>query len=208
MGYIYLTRNKINDKIYVGKTARKSAESSDYFGSGMAISNAIKKYGRENFTKIILEDDINDNNLLSQLEIYWIALFDATNFNIGYNITIGGEGVTGLVFTPESRAKMSEAKKGKTNAKGHVVSPETRAILSKASKGRVHTPEEITKMSEAHKGRTHTIEARIRMSEAQKGRVFTPEHKAKIGKAHKGKRLSERVKRTISNTLKGRRDIK
>lgn len=42
----------INNKIYVGK---KSGDVSTYYGSGKAILNAIKKYGKQNFSKEILD---------------------------------------------------------------------------------------------------------------------------------------------------------
>lgn len=46
-GYIYKTTNLINGRIYIGL---KTGEfNSDYFGSGVLIKRAIKKYGKENF---------------------------------------------------------------------------------------------------------------------------------------------------------------
>lgn len=50
-------------------------------------------------------------------------------------------------FSLESRAKMSDAHKGR------VVSDESRAKMSKALKGRTHTPETRAKISKAHQKR-------------------------------------------------------
>lgn len=55
------------------------------------LCNAIKKYGRENFQREIIEK-VNDNTLLKEREIYWIRYYNATNDKIGYNITPGGDG--------------------------------------------------------------------------------------------------------------------
>lgn len=47
--FLYQTTNLINGKIYVG------IHSTDDLGSGIALINAIKKYGKENFEREILE---------------------------------------------------------------------------------------------------------------------------------------------------------
>jgi group I intron endonuclease len=86
--YIYKITNKINQKIYIGKHASKRK---NYWGSGKKIKLAIKKYGKENFDKEIIEQCV-DEEQLSVREIYWINFFDARNRLKGYNITEGGDG--------------------------------------------------------------------------------------------------------------------
>lgn len=51
--YIYKIINKINGKYYIGRHAAINMHDG-YMGSGIAIRNAVKKYGKENFTKEIL----------------------------------------------------------------------------------------------------------------------------------------------------------
>jgi len=46
--YIYKITNKINNKYYIGRHSTKILKDY-YFGSGIGISNAVKKYGRKNF---------------------------------------------------------------------------------------------------------------------------------------------------------------
>lgn len=84
---IYKTTNLINNKIYVGQDSKNNP---NYYGSGKILKAAIKKYGKINFKKEILEhcrtrDELND------CEKYWICELESQNPNIGYNITAGGE---------------------------------------------------------------------------------------------------------------------
>lgn len=52
MAYIYKITNLINGKIYIGKRVRETKKDiKNYYGSGIAIKNAIIKYGIENFKK-------------------------------------------------------------------------------------------------------------------------------------------------------------
>lgn len=52
---VYLTLNKVNGKIYVGQHKTRFLDDG-YIGSGNAISSAIRKYGFENFERIVLFD--------------------------------------------------------------------------------------------------------------------------------------------------------
>lgn len=84
---IYKTTNLINGKIYIGKDTKNNTK---YFGSGILIERSIKKYGKDNFKKEILEyctiDNINDK------EKFWIKEMNSQDINIGYNISKGGDG--------------------------------------------------------------------------------------------------------------------
>lgn len=85
---IYKTTNKINGKIYIGKDIYNNKK---YIGSGLNLKSAIKKYGRVNFTKEVLEF-CKDNTELNYKEKQWIKKLNATNPKIGYNISNGGQG--------------------------------------------------------------------------------------------------------------------
>ena len=52
--YVYQIRNLINNKVYVGAHQTDNLEDG-YMGSGIQITRAIKKYGLDNFQKIILK---------------------------------------------------------------------------------------------------------------------------------------------------------
>lgn len=87
--YIYKIQNKINNKIYIGQSTKSINDSKEYFGSGILIKKAIKKYGIENFTKSILYECKTSGDL-NEKEIYYILKYKS---NIdGYNISTGGNG--------------------------------------------------------------------------------------------------------------------
>jgi hypothetical protein len=85
---IYKVINKINQKWYIGKDA---GDRSYYFGSGIILKHAIKKYGKDNFEKIILET-CKSKEELCEREIHWIAITNAVNDPMSYNLASGGEG--------------------------------------------------------------------------------------------------------------------
>lgn len=75
----------------------------------------------------------------------------------------------GKKLSPETRAKMSEAHKGKTNPHGPTFSgqkhtAETRALISQSLTGRVVSEDTKTKMSAARAGVAKSAETRHRMS--------------------------------------------
>jgi len=126
---IYRTTNTINGKFYIGKTTKPN---SNYLGSGRGISNAIKKYGKQNFKYETLEV-CNDEVELNEKEIYWIDKLNAYESQDSYNSTRGGEGGDTLSNHPrydEIGKKISEYHTGKPKSKQHIEN------MSKALKGR------------------------------------------------------------------------
>lgn len=97
MGIIYLITNNINNKMYVGQTARdlvtrwNEHKSRSNPSDGTYLHNAIAKYGEENFSIKVIEE-VQDA-LLSESEQFYIKQYNSLYPN-GYNLTIGGEGVT------------------------------------------------------------------------------------------------------------------
>ena len=89
-GYIYLTTNTLDGKIYVGQH-KSSKFDSWYIGSGIHLSNAVKKYGKDNFTVRII-DTAESKEELTEKEIYWIKELDSRNPDVGYNLARGGDG--------------------------------------------------------------------------------------------------------------------
>lgn len=109
--YIYKTTNLINGKIYIGQN---STNDEKYLGSGSILQLAIKKYGKENFKKEILEDNINDYDTLNEREKFWIKELKSQDKNIGYNILSGGRNCL-TNFNNQERLKFGESRKGEKN---------------------------------------------------------------------------------------------
>ena len=96
-GTIYIIKNTINDKVYIGQTTMSVHErwkahlkpSTHKLKGKYKLYNAMNKYGKENFYYEILEENVPIDEL-NQREIDYIAQYDSY-FN-GYNSTKGGDG--------------------------------------------------------------------------------------------------------------------
>lgn len=93
MGYIYKISNKINSKVYIGKTSttilnRWYHHKNDYKKYDWHLYRAMRKYGIENF--FIEEVEKCPDDILNEREKYWINFYNS--FIEGYNSTEGGEG--------------------------------------------------------------------------------------------------------------------
>ena len=115
-GYIYTITNKINGKMYVGKTVDFTQRKWQHFHKEQcpALRNAFIKYGVENFDMepILTVTAINRevlNSALVYLEKHFIKKYGT--FSSGYNITKGGEGTLGYEHTEECKQLMSAKQK-------------------------------------------------------------------------------------------------
>lgn len=131
------------------------------------------------------------------------------------NLTVGGDGVTGLKHTPETRAAISAAGRGRqkspqecaniaTGKRGRKATPETLAILSASHLGKKATPEARARMSASHTGKTKTPEHLANLSAALRGRKFTPEWLANMATAQTGKKRSPEAVSKVSEALRGK----
>lgn len=108
--YVYQITNKINGSIYVGIHATDNINDG-YMGSGLLIRRAIKKYGIENFVKIILFEGNSYQELLDKETE--IVTTEFINREDTYNLREGGNGSAALIFEKEleRRKKVSETNK-------------------------------------------------------------------------------------------------
>ena len=96
---IYKITNKINNKCYIGQTIKTAEErwkehQTHAFRThendvNKTLYKAIRKYGLENFTFEVLQDNIETYEQLDKAEIYWIDFYNS--FVKGYNETFGGQ---------------------------------------------------------------------------------------------------------------------
>lgn len=135
---VYIHENKTNGKVYVGITSQKPENRFRDGGKGYFVGyshktsfqHAIEKYGWGGFDHIIVADGLSEERAKAA-ERGVITLFSANDRIHGYNLTEGGDGVTGFVcsdalrkarsermkgirFSEETRRKMSEAKQDYT----------------------------------------------------------------------------------------------
>ena len=108
-GFIYITTNHINGKRYIGqKKYDKQGYWKEYLGSGIILAKAIEKYGRDNFSKEIIEE-CESKEKLNDREKYWISHYDAVNSDNFYNLALGGDGGNTLVgYTSEQLREHSK----------------------------------------------------------------------------------------------------
>lgn len=136
MAIIYKITNKVNGKIYVGKSKYNKEE---YFGSGIKITNAVKKYGVENFKKEIIVEC--DNTEADYFETYWIEQLDSRNDDVGYNISAGGTGGDHYWKVMSDKEKEEHRKKIKKGVAGRKRKPHSEETKKKMSKSFNRTPE-------------------------------------------------------------------
>jgi len=98
------------------------------------------------------------------------------------NQTDGGDGTSGIVFSPERRAAISAVHKGK------IISDEHRAILRKTSGSRIWSDESRNRISVSTRGKKKRLSAEAR--EAQRARA-----KALFGTEEARKRVADRNKK-------------
>jgi len=149
---IYRLTNITNGKVYIGQTSstlkdrieqhKNNPNNPNSYSYNTSLSCAIREYGWENFELYILDKFLQNQEQtqkqLDECERLWIAFYNSTNRENGYNIDHGGNG----------KGKMSDEIKLKLSlAKAKARYNEVRLELSEAKK----------KISESHTGK-HTGE--------------------------------------------------
>ena len=94
MFYFYKTVNKINEKFYYG-----SGQFDNYYGSGLILQKAIKKYGIENFEVLILKY-FETREEAYKFEDKFLKLYKISSLKNSYNLKNSGLGGDTFTFNP------------------------------------------------------------------------------------------------------------
>ena len=167
---IYIHKNKINGKVYIGQTSQEPKKRWDN-GRGYETSskfyNAILKYGWNNFEHIILYTNLTLEEA-NQKEQELIEQYKSYEDDFGYNITHGGRNFT---HSEETKRKIGAA--NSIALQGNKWSEEQRELMSEMFKDE----------GNPFYGKHHTEETKQLISEHRKGKRAGEEHPM-YGKHH------------------------
>ena len=157
--YAYMHTKPDGTPFYIGKGNGRRVR--NFSKRNQHHKNTVAKYGRENIHIGYME--CSSESVAFDLEMGLIKCVKRMGIKLT-NLTDGGHGVSGLVVTPEQRAKISATLTGR---KGSPHTDASKAKISAANKGRKRTPEEIQKMSIAAKNKKPlSDETRAKLSAA------------------------------------------
>lgn len=193
---VYLAKNIINNKSYIGKTIKsityrknQHIRESKLNRNNSIFHKAIRKYGEDSFEWIILGKYKNLSEL-NFAEVNWITLFKEQG-NILYNITCGGDG-------------------GCTNSywKGKHIPEETKIKISNRLKKyfKTHDSPAKGKLGELSSffGKVHTEDSKEKIKQSKLGIPRSKEVKDKLSKINLGKTHSKEIKIKLSKKFSGK----
>lgn len=159
--YIYLIDYNYNNWFYVGKTKNslnkryKSHES--VLKSSLTLNHKIwnKSLGLGNTPQIFLLEQTDESNI-DELEIWYIKYLKSVGMKLT-NMTEGGDGAKGLIFTEQHKLNLSLNRKGKGTGPNHKLSQSKKGKSSPKPSGfgvgRKHSIETIQKIKDSNKGK-------------------------------------------------------
>ena len=196
--FIYVIENKIDDRLYVGQTTQlANRENSHFAGKSGAkfLNRAIFKHGSDKFEFVLLEKCITQSEADSR-EIYWIECLNSL-VPSGYNLTKGGGGVSGYLFSEQQREALSKS------LKGIVRSEETKKKMSQSKLGTKNPMYGRSGEKSPNFGTKRSAETKANMSQRAKERFKIKENHPLFGKRGDkspwfGRKHSEETKKKIS----------
>lgn len=223
IGFIYLTTNLVNGKIYIGQREFQGNDGG-YLGSGVYFRKALEKYGRKNFKRKILKICYTYAQM-NAWEIVFIKRYNSQDKNIGYNIAKGNVkcSLTNPSKQPSVKKKISDTLRRKIENReikpfsgfhgeehplyGKHHSEETKRKISESKKKQLERdghplkgvkPSEETRMKISEGNKKWAIEHKEYKSNLMKGKLAGSKHPL-YGKHH-----SEETKRKISQAHIGK----
>lgn len=209
---IYLIRNLITGRIYVGQTTRLKRRGNEHFSNlrlnkhaNRRLQASYNKRGPEAFQYEILQAGIPTEQLTTQ-ENHFLDLYRAAPEGIYNGPGPAEEPTRGYKHSEETKLKMKETLNKRTEAEKE----ESNRLRSQTAQGKAVTvtAEVRKKISEAKKGKSlgpMPEETKKKVSEALKAHYQTQgprspseEHRAKIARALTGRKHSEEAKQRMS----------
>lgn len=181
---VYKTTCAITGRYYIGLHSTDNLDD-DYLGSGIRIIRSVAKYGRENHTRVILEEF--DTRIAASDREKQLITLELRADPLCLNSGAGGLGAVDRPTTKdETRAKLSAASKQYVRTKEWY----EKAVATRTKNDSYkHTDEAKKKISEAGTGRTHTEETRKKLSLKNTGQKRTAETCENISKSRLGKSI-------------------
>lgn len=152
--YVYCYKNIINNKCYIGKTnnisKRKSAHIRKAFieNSQLPFYRSLRKYGKDKFEFSIL-DEFDSEDIIFELEKFYIKAYKSNKLDYGYNLTDGGEGSSGTCHN-ENQKKSNNLKIGSNNGNSKLTEELAKTIFDDYSSGKYSILELSIKYCVAH----------------------------------------------------------
>jgi group I intron endonuclease len=183
-----------SNKIYIGQSCRIEARWNHYTKmdckSQPKLYNSFLKYGVENHDFVIVEEC--QVLKLNERERYWQEWYNVTKD--GLNCTLVSTDSRPGHLSDNTKRKISDANRGKSNRENYNHSEKTKQKIGLANKGKKttgftgkHTEESKQKMSLAKKGKVTSAETKLKLSLAAqgkpsklKGRIFTEEERERM----------------------------
>lgn len=193
---IYRILNVKNGKFYIGSSSNiytrlkrhKNVLKRDKH-ENIHLQHAWNKYGEESFIFEVVEECLVEE--LIKKEQYYLDVLKPYDNEIGYNICVFADSVSGKKHTEQAKQKMRE------KALGRVCSEEQKQKIREMRLGKKHNEETKKKMSESHKGRSssmlgknHKPETIEKMKKAHANKKFTDEELMHLASFHVGEKNS------------------
>lgn len=187
-GLIYLIKNKINNRIYIGQTTRSFIDRIQDHKRGFSnsyLQNSFNKYGWDNFEFSII-DTATTLDELNKKEIEYIKEYKSNQREFGYNIELGGKNAIPDIETLE---KMSRSHLGIVQSDEWVNRRIAKAGTEEAKKyGRPKTEEEKRLLS-------------LNSTKYWLGKERSDETKQKISKTKLKQGLSDKQKQVLCRVV-------
>jgi len=202
--YTYLHCKPNGDPFYVGKGC--GVRSHDFHGRNQHHKRIVAKHGKENIEVLVFSRESEQASFDD--EIKWIQVLREAGHELA-NLCDGGEGSSGALRSPETRAKMSKAQKGKSRSAESCKKQSVRMTGKKRSIDFINKISAIQKGNKRALGHKQTQEHRDKLAISKlgnKNHFFGKKHSLdalqKISESSKARRASVETRKKMSDARK------